>query len=88
MTFVLLKGQLREGHWNGWVLKIDTFWAMKMATAPLPPPPPITNQYLHSCSKTHVHKISKEPVFYMALGLNFNWGKSISRTIERGRPEK
>jgi hypothetical protein len=36
-------------------------------------------------SKTHVHKITNVPVFYMALGLNdFYAGKSITRAIGRG----
>ncbi len=36
---------------------------------------------------THVHEITNVPVFYMALGLNdFDWGKSIARSIGRGGP--
>jgi hypothetical protein len=35
-------------------------------------------QYLHSCSKTHVHKITNLPIFQMKLGIHdFDGGKSI-----------
>ncbi len=42
--------------------------------------------YVHRTQNTethvHVHKITKVPVFYMALGLNdFDVGKSITRAI-------
>jgi hypothetical protein len=37
----------------------------------------ITNNYtVHSCSQSHVHKITNVPVFYLAVGLNdFLWGQ-------------
>ncbi len=37
--------------------------------------------------ETHVHKITKIPVFYMALGRNdFDGGKFITRAIGQGGP--
>jgi hypothetical protein len=41
----------------------------------------------YTCSKTHVHKITNVPVFYMTLGLNdFDGDKSNTRAIARGGP--
>ncbi len=45
-------------------------------------------QYLHSCSKTLVHKITNVPVFMWRLEMinDFDGGKSITRAIVRGGP--